>query len=411
MKQVLEQSPDLVCQFNHQGQLIYLNPAGRRRLKLEQDALLDGLNYLDILPEWGPDFLLGLPQEATSGDSWVGCTLLREPQGEAVRMSNAVMVHRGTIGDINTVSMVLRDLPAQAQYERGRDEAIMQAVADVATTMIGVLDSKMRFIFLNRAFERQFNVLRIDWIGRPVSDLLEPDEFADNLPLFMDALGGQVVVHEETYTEGDQTLVLEMQYSPLECTNGKIEGIVWIARDITDARAQEAKLKSASLTDPLTKILNRAGFDQGMSEHLDLARVQGHSLALLCLDLDGFKPVNDTHGHPVGDALLCAVASRLRSSLRGQDLVARIGGDEFAILLSHVSTTKHVEAVAAKIVDAIAQPFLIDKRRIVVGVSVGYCVAPSDSDIKLLLAQADAWLYEAKRAGRGVYRGGGYISG
>lgn len=274
--------------------------------------------------------------------------------------------------------------------------------------MICVLDLNMRFLFLNRAFERQFEVLREDFIGRSVNEFLEPKEYAENLPLLQDALNGQVVVHEETYTEGDQTLILEMQYSPLECANGEIEGIVWIARDITDARAQEAKLRNASLTDPLTKILNRAGFDHGMNEHVNAARIHGHWLAVLCLDLDSFKPVNDRHGHPVGDALLCAVASRLRSSLRGQDLVARLGGDEFAILLSHVSTAKHVEAVAAKLVDAISQPFLIEKQRITVGVSIGYCVAPSDGDVALLMAQADAWLYEAKRAGRGAYRGGIY---
>lgn len=410
MEKVLEQIPDLVCQFNHEGQLIYLNPAGRRLFKVLPGAPLNGLNHLLILPEWGADFLLGLPQQAVSVGSWVGRVLLRTPHGELIHASNTVLVHRNTSNEIETVSMVVRDIPARAPYEQGRDEAIMQAVADVATTMIGVLDSEMHFLFLNRAFERQFNVSRTDWIGRPVSDLLEPDEYSDSLPLLKEALSGQLVVHEETYTEGDQTLVLEMQYSPLECTNGRIEGIVWIARDITDARAQEAKLRNASLTDPLTKILNRAGFDHGMNEHLESARAQDHPLALLCLDLDGFKPVNDKYGHPVGDALLCAVASRLRNSLRSQDLVARMGGDEFAVLLSHTFTAKHVEAVAAKVVDAISQPFLIDKRRIGVGVSVGYCIAPSDCDANLLMAQADAWLYEAKRAGRGVFRGGLYVA-
>ncbi|QPF75550.1 diguanylate cyclase [Roseateles sp. DAIF2] len=405
---IFDQTPDYICQFDPEGRLIYLNPAGRQRLGLAADASLEGWTYRPFLPAPSEGFLDALPQQALDEGHWVGRTELQDPQGRPVPVSNTVLVHRGRQGEIETVSLLLRDVSQQeqAQHERERSEAMLKAVAEQAPIMIAVLDEQQRGLFFNHAYEQFFNVRREDWIGRLAQDMLDAQDYAQNRPLFEAALAGKSVSQEFSY-EAPSFTVLETRYAPLRLEDGRIGGAVWTGRDVTREKQEQARLLDASQTDPLTQLLNRAGFDQRADEQMALARQHNQLLALLYLDLDRFKPVNDQYGHPVGDALLRAVAGRLRHTLRPQDLVARLGGDEFAVLLPQVQAAEAAEAVAAKLVRALAQPFMIDTHEITVGVSVGYCVARGGSgDLETMVAQADERLYEAKRAGRGVYRGG-----
>ena len=174
---------------------------------------------------------------------------------------------------------------------------------------------------------------------------------------------------------------------------------------MTDARREEARLRLASQTDALTQALNRAGFEDGARRVL--AAPAGQRVALLCLDLDKFKPVNDQHGHPTGDALLKAVALRLRHALRPADLVARLGGDEFAVLLPQLHGSDDAATVSAKLLQAISAPYHIGELELEIGVSIGYAVATTGSvGLEALVAPAHASLYAAKRAGRGCFRGG-----
>ncbi len=196
-----------------------------------------------------------------------------------------------------------------------------------------------------------------------------------------------------------------MQYAPLRVQSGNIEGLIAIEVDVTEARREEARLRLASQTDALTQLLNRAGFEEGARRLLDQAA--GQRVALLYLDLDKFKPVNDQHGHPTGDALLKAVALRLRHALRPTDLAARLGGDEFAVLLPQIHAAQAAAAVSAKLLQAISAPYHIGELELEIGVSVGYCVATTGTaSLEQLVEKADASLYEAKRAGRGCWRGG-----
>ena len=129
-------------------------------------------------------------------------------------------------------------------------------------------------------------------------------------------------------------------------------------------------------------------------------------MALLYLDLDRFKPVNDAHGHPTGDALLKAVALRLRHALRPADLVGRLGGDEFAVLLPQLHGVGDAQTVSAKLLAALSAPYHIGDLELEIGVSIGYVVATTGSvSLEALVAEADAQLYDAKRAGRGCWRG------
>jgi diguanylate cyclase (GGDEF)-like protein len=174
--------------------------------------------------------------------------------------------------------------------------------------------------------------------------------------------------------------------------------------DVTARHKAEAKVTHMAQHDALTELPNRRRFREQLQHELDQLRA-GRCFGVLCMDLDSFKSVNDTLGHPIGDRLLQAVAQRLRDAVREGDLVARLGGDEFAIIQSRIDQPDEVGALASRLIDVVSVPYDVDGHQIVVGLSVGISVAPTDgSDADALIKNADLALYRAKEEGRGTFR-------
>ncbi|HXL84000.1 MAG TPA: EAL domain-containing protein [Casimicrobiaceae bacterium] len=191
---------------------------------------------------------------------------------------------------------------------------------------------------------------------------------------------------------------LALTFHPME--NG---GSVVLVEDITERKNAEAKISYLAHYDALTGLPNRTFFREQMDRTLALTRRSGHC-ALLFIDLDQFKHVNDTLGHRCGDQVLAAVADRLRRLVRESDIVARFGGDEFVILQAPVTRREEIDALAKRLVDAIAMPYEIDIHQIVIGASVGIALAPEDGDnADALLKNADMALYRAKAEGRAAW--------
>jgi diguanylate cyclase (GGDEF)-like protein len=181
-------------------------------------------------------------------------------------------------------------------------------------------------------------------------------------------------------------------------------GFVDTFTDVTQQRLAEAQIAHMALHDPLTDLPNRVLFRQRLEEALHWV-ARGTSCAVLCLDLDQFKSVNDTLGHPVGDALLKLVSERLRSIVRQTDTVARLGGDEFAIVQSSVDHPADATALAMRLLRELSSPFEVAGHQVVIGASVGIAIAPGDgSDPDMLLKSSDIALYQAKSDGRNRYR-------
>ena len=189
--------------------------------------------------------------------------------------------------------------------------------------------------------------------------------------------------------------IISLMYQPMQDGN-------WLGvhQDITEQRQAEEKISHMAHHDALTGLANRILLREQMNLELNEVK-RGASLAALCLDLDYFKQVNDTIGHPIGDALLCAVAKRLNECISDTDFVARLGGDEFAIIQTQVEQPVSAKALAQRLVDAISKPFIVEGHEIVIGTSVGISIAPNDStDADVLLKCADMALYRAKEQGR-----------
>ena len=404
---IFDMTPDLVFQASEDGRLAYLNPAARSRLGRAPDAALDDARMTDYFSAEQMAFYEQsvLPQ-ATREGHWRGRVNLQIGR-ERLPMDCLVIVHRDVRGRIEIISVILRDMSEQlrAQQERERSEAMLLAVAHTARAQFLVGDTEGRVIFFNAAFGEQRRAVLDAWRGRPLAELFGQRDYADRAPLVQGALAGETSRVDITDTGERESRSYEVQYAPLRVQSGKIEGVIAIEVDVTEARREQARLRLASQTDPLTQLLNRTGFEEG-SRRL-LAGATGQQVALLYLDLDRFKPVNDRHGHPTGDALLKAVALRLRHALRPADLVGRLGGDEFAVMLPQVQGPADAGIVAEKLIQILSAPFHIGELELGIGVSVGYCVTTTGSaSLEQLVEQADRHLYDAKRAGRGSWRGG-----
>ncbi|HEY0818345.1 MAG TPA: diguanylate cyclase, partial [Rhizobacter sp.] len=401
---IFERSTDIVAQVSPKGQLLYLNPAGRAMLELKPDDPIESLRYDEFVPAHRElqvrDVIM--PTALATG-LWLGETSVLRGDGREIDVSEMLIVHRDERQEIETYSVVMRDITHElrSRTELQRSESILKIVASTLPVLVAVADRHQRYLFTNDAFDH--------WVGRPpgrltglhAREVLGDEEYERRRPHIEAALAGQRTTFESGAV-GHQ--FFETTYVPFRDAEGQVAGLVAVSQDITGHKRQHQILLDASQTDPLTGALNRAGFDLRVGEALERAQQGGHLLALLMVDLDRFKPVNDEHGHATGDALLVAVAKRLQKTLRPSDLLARLGGDEFAVVLPEVKDDAAARTVARKIVAALGETFEIEGKRLSIGASVGLALArPAEDSVQSLAHRADVALYRAKRAGRGRF--------
>jgi diguanylate cyclase (GGDEF)-like protein len=175
-------------------------------------------------------------------------------------------------------------------------------------------------------------------------------------------------------------------------------------RDITDRNLIEERLERLALYDTLTGLPNRTLFFDRMGQLMALAKRSHYVLALLYIDLDRFKTVNDTLGHEIGDLLLVATAQRMSSCLRKPDTIARMGGDEFIGICGRIAEPKDAGVVAEKIIATLAEPFLLKEHQCSIGASIGISLYPHDGDdVETLVNKADTAMYRVKEQGKGGY--------
>ena len=401
---IFEKSTDVVAQVSPDGKLLYLNPAGRAMLALGPDDSLAALHYDDFMPAHRETQVRDqiLPTAISSG-IWVGETSVLAAGGREIAVSEMLIVHRNEENKVETFSVVMRDITQElrARTELQRSESILNIVAATLPALVAVIDHQERYLFTNDAYVRWTGQPTGQLVGLTVREALGENLYTQRQGHIKAALAGQRAMFE---SEREGAQFQETTYIPFRNADGQVAGFVALSQDITSHKRQQQKLLDASQTDPLTGTLNRAGFDLRMREAMTNARHEHHRLALLCIDLDGFKPINDQHGHAAGDRLLEAVAQRLKQALRPSDILARLGGDEFAVVLPDIKDEPSAQTVARKIVSTLATLFEIDGKQLSIGGSVGVALAANEQEnMQTLMQRADVALYQAKRAGRGRY--------
>jgi diguanylate cyclase (GGDEF)-like protein/PAS domain S-box-containing protein len=243
--------------------------------------------------------------------------------------------------------------------------------------------------------------------GRQVS-ILEPEERAGEIDQVLDRVrAGERVVRYETMRlhKNGRALEVAVSVSPILDESGELAGIASISRDIGDTRRAQEIIAFQSFHDSLTGLSNRALLMERLTLCLEKARHGAKRLAVLFLDLDLFRAINDGFGHDVGDSIFREVARRLLQCVRDGDTVARVGGDEFIVLLPELVRTEDATIVARKLLEAVAQPFELDGRRVDLTTSIGVAVYPDDGqDPEALLRNADAAMSRAKERGRNNFQ-------
>ena len=270
-------------------------------------------------------------------------------------------------------------------------------VVDALDDAVIVVDPYERIVDLNVAAERLLGTTRRAAAG---------ELFAHHLPDHV----ALIRTHRPSLRR-DVTLVRDREVVDFEVTVSRtragsalLPGHVLVLHDVTARRRAQRRMEHLVRYDQLTDLANRMLFTDRLEQALALARRSGDSVAVLFVDLDGFKTVNDSHGHDVGDVVLRETAARLTDCLRESDTAARMGGDEFLIVLPAIDTPAAASAVAGKVLDAISQPFTAAGTRLHLSASIGIAVAPPQPlDATLLTRMADTAMYRAKAAGKNCY--------
>lgn len=198
---------------------------------------------------------------------------------------------------------------------------------------------------------------------------------------------------------------VENRYTPVRDKDGRLIEVEGFINDITERKAADEKIALLARTDALTGLANRATFNERLGQVFAATRRGGPLFSVLSLDLDHFKNVNDSLGHPAGDQVLCQMAERLANSIRETDLVARLGGDEFAVLQTDITDVASAGTLAGKIQEALSQPYIVDGNQLHLTVSIGISpFVPGIASPEVMMSQADMALYSAKDEGRNRYR-------
>ncbi|WP_292935864.1 diguanylate cyclase [Noviherbaspirillum sp.] len=364
---------------------------GARDLEIAVDAMRLGARdylvkdtdktYLELLPA----VLDRIHEERTLRDQ------MRQAE-EALRTTNERLEQR------------VQERTAELAAERQLAMITLTSIVDA----VFVMDNDGRVLQMNPAAAHMTGTGSEELIGQLLSDrisfleessrrkLMKPPGLAADLP--EDAV---LILVREDRTE----LFVRVTGGTMHDTGGKDIGVVTVLHDVTRLHARSHALMYQATHDALTDLPNRLLFTDRLSQSINHAGHNDEKLAVVFLDLDGFKQVNDTFGHQVGDHLLQSVAQRLQGCIRESDSLARMSGDEFTMTVAGKSADKSVQTVAAKVIHELTAPFDVDGKEIRIGTSVGISIFPDDgTSVDELMEKADAAMYEAKSRGGSAYR-------
>jgi len=378
----------------------------------EQELLALGpldLRHPDDAAQLMPEYLRAM----ASKGKWEGDMRLLLPDGEVVwaRISAVVTAWSDDGAPLRGIGIMLDMTEARRANEKAREDAeilrLGQMVGRIGTVRRdlanGVIHVERSMREIMALPDGDGPISTADWLERIIP---EDRERVDAAMRRASEAGAEEVSldYRAACPRTGRLRYIELRARYIFAAEGRAVSSIGVAIDVTERREAEQRLAYAAHHDSLTGLPNRSLFRVKLEEALARAR-RSAGFALLCLDLDRFKEVNDTLGHPVGDRLLVAAAGRLRAQLRDTDTLARLGGDEFAIIQSGVVMPQDAETLSRRLIETLSAPFEIDGQQIVVGVSIGVALAPQDSgEAESLLSAADMALYRAKSDGRGVFR-------
>jgi diguanylate cyclase (GGDEF)-like protein/PAS domain S-box-containing protein len=327
------------------------------------------------------------------------------PDGRVLRIVNCPRDDGGWVATHEDITNQQR-----AETELASVRNFLDTIIQNMPMPVSIRDAKTkRFLLVNRAYESLLGIPRDQLVGGTVFDHF-PEDVATRLTIYDDEaieahdriVGGEFPM--ETKTNGRR--VVTTTRFVVRDRNQQPQYVISMIDDVTERKRSEAKIERLAHYDGLTNLANRNLFREQIEEHLARLRRMRTEFAVFLLDLDKFKAVNDTLGHQAGDAVLCEVAGRLKASIREVDVAARIGGDEFALIVmpGQGDLKDGMVKLAARLVDAISEPYDVQGQKVVIGCSIGVALAPEHGERSdELLRNADLALYKSKNSGRNCF--------
>jgi diguanylate cyclase (GGDEF)-like protein/PAS domain S-box-containing protein len=402
-----ELAPDGIL-LSHQRVVEYANPAAAQILKAPSPAALVGLRPAELMH---PESLARYDERLRMLEAGPGVTRFEDRRIRCLDGSS-ITVEVASISflerDRVVMLTVIRDVTEQraARAALAEREQRFRDVAEVSGEYVWEADASWRFTYLSERVEAVLGYGRADLLGRRPQEFMPlGEERAVQAWLAQHAPDGRAfreLVHR-SITKSGGVIWQSVSGVPVRDAEGRFIGYRGTAADVTPRKQAEARIEYLATRDALTGLPNRVLLaDRGAQAILQAARARAQ-LALLCVDLDRFKLVNDSFGHPAADGLLRAVAERLES-LAGGDTLARTGGNEF-VVMKGIRNGEEAASHAQRILDALARPFTLDGRTVSVSASIGIAIYPSDGrDFHELLKAAGSAMHHAKESAKGTWR-------
>jgi diguanylate cyclase (GGDEF)-like protein/PAS domain S-box-containing protein len=298
-----------------------------------------------------------------------------------------------------TKAQIANDLAVQ---ESQRIAALLRSVTDAVPALVAFIGKDQRYAYCNDEYRDVYGVDPQSLLGQKIINVVEPEIYAAIEPHVKAVLDGKEVSFVRPMVAKGEMRVVQQRYIPQIDANGSVSGFYAIAWDITESHQREARLSKEVMTDVLTGLLNRRAMMLELAQESRLWRENGLSGAVMFLDVDHFKKINDTLGHDIGDEVLKVFAERVKSAVRSSDKVARLGGDEFVVLLTAPDSETVARRIAKTLLDRIREPFNLQGKTVHVSTSIGIAVTNGTMvySPEQILKEADLGLYEAKTAGR-----------
>jgi diguanylate cyclase (GGDEF)-like protein/PAS domain S-box-containing protein len=407
---ILETIQDAYYEVDLAGTMVMCNSAFCRMLGYTKEEVL-GRNNRSLQPPeihgrtfevFNNVYRTGIPAESFD---W---QMLRK-DGSIVTGEGSVQLVRDSKGEPVGFCGILRDVTERRRVEQAlrESEARFRSLTNLTSDWFWEQDADIRFTRMesrdaNSASVRDFFLRRTPWeTGLRVELARGWDAFRDMMTArrpFRD------IVFHRTLEDG-MPYYVSVSGEPIFDSHGAFTGYRGVAREITDSKLAEERIQYLATHDGLTGLPNRVMFSELLASAIRSAQRYNRSFAVLFIDLDRFKYINDTLGHHVGDTLLKEVAARFKSSLRSSDMIARLGGDEFVALIHETPEADSVGSAACKLLDAAARPFMLMGRECRVSASIGIAMYPRDGDDEqTLMKNADIAMYFAKEEGKNNYQ-------
>ncbi len=410
---LLEAAPDAMVVVNQQGEIVLLNLQAEKQFGYSRDELVDQ-KVTNIIPEGFAERLIAdgtrsaaeaLAQQIGTGIELYG----RRKDGSEFPIEIMLSPLENAEGIL--VTAAIRDISVRKAAEKhlAQMESRYRGLLEAAPDAMVVVNQQGEIVLLNVQAEKQFGYRRDELLGQQVKNII-PEGFAerliaDALRSVEDALAQEIGTGIELtgQRKDGSSFPIEIMLSPLESADGIL--VTAAIRDITTRKKAEAQMTHSSEHDFLTGLPNRMLLNDRVKQAILLAPRHKKKVAVLFLDLDGFKHINDSLGHPAGDKLLQSIAKRLVKCVRGSDTVSRQGGDEFVVLLSEEEHAEDAAITARRMLQEVAGAHSIDQHDLHITSSIGVSVFPDDgTDAETLIKNADTAMYQAKENGRQSYQ-------